>query len=119
MAAISSIATPQLPALSQGLDTPSRRDTPEKIEHAAKQFESLLIGQMLKSMHESGNKGWLGEEDESSDCAMEMAQEQFAQAIANGGGLGLSRMIMQSLDKSAAQEAQTHDPAAIASHPKP
>ena len=100
MSDISSISAPQIPALSPGLDAPSKGDSPEKIEQAAKQFESLLIAQLMKSMHEAGSKGWLGEEDESSDCAMEMAEEQFAQALANGGGLGLSRLIIQGLNKS-------------------
>jgi|SRR5580704_14062986 flagellar protein FlgJ len=100
MADISSIAAPQVPILSPGLDASSKKDTPEKIEQAAKQFESLLIAQLLKSSHEAGSKGWLGEEDESSECASEMAEEQFAQALANGGGLGLSRMIVQGLTRS-------------------
>lgn len=104
MSDISTISAPQIPALSPDLDAPSKRDTPEKIEQAAKQFEALLIAQMMKSMHEAGSKGWLGEEDESSECATEMAQEQFAQAIANGGGLGLSRMIVQGLSKSSDAE---------------
>jgi flagellar protein FlgJ len=100
MADLTSIAAPQIPALSPGLDAPSKKDTPEKIEQAARQFESLLIAQLMKSMHETGSKGWLGEQDESSECASEMAEEQFAQALANGGGLGLSRMIIQGLTKS-------------------
>ncbi len=35
------------------------KDTPEKIKTAAGQFEALLIGQMMKSMHDSEG-GWLG-----------------------------------------------------------
>ena len=100
MAGLTSIAAPQMPVLSPGLDVPSTKDTPEKIEQAAKQFESLLIAQLMKSMHETGSQGWLGEEDESSECATEMAQEQFAQALANGGGLGLSRMIVDGLKRA-------------------
>ena len=101
-----SLSAPQIPLLSSGLDTPSKHDTPEKIEQAAKQFESLLIAQLMKSMHDPTSKGWLGEDDESSECATEMAEEQFAQALANGGGLGLSRMIVQGLSKaSQAEEA--------------
>ena len=53
MADIGSISAPQIPALSQGLDAPSKHDTPEKIEKAAKQFESLLIAQLLKSIARS------------------------------------------------------------------
>ena len=79
---------------------PESRTNPEKIEHAAKQFESLLIGQILKSMHEAGSSGWMGGgEDQSGESAMELAEEQFAQALASRGGLGLSRLIIQGLTK--------------------
>jgi Rod binding domain-containing protein len=85
----------------QAVPAPESRTSPEKIEHAAKQFESLLIGQILKSMHEAGSSGWLGGgDDPSGESAMELAEEQFAQALASRGGLGLSRMIIQGLTKS-------------------
>jgi len=89
---------------------PESRTSPDKIEHAARQFESLLIGQILKSMHEAGSSGWMGGgEDQSSESAMELAEEQFAQALASRGGLGLSRLIIQGLTK---QEKSSVDPAA-------
>jgi flagellar protein FlgJ len=74
-------------------------DDPEKIKGAAKQFEALLIGQMMKSMHDSEG-GWLGTgDDESSSSAMEYGQEIFAQSMAQSGGLGLSNMISAGLQK--------------------
>jgi Rod binding domain-containing protein len=78
---------------------PDNRNDPAKIANAAKQFESLLIAQILKSMHEDGSAGWMGEgeDDQSADSAMELAEEQFAQALATRGGLGLSRLIVQGL----------------------
>jgi Rod binding domain-containing protein len=86
---------------------PDSRTSPEKIEHAAKQFESLLIGQILKSMHEAGSSGWMGGgEDPSSESAMELAEEQFAQALASRGGLGLSHMIIQGLTQSQKSTSQ-------------
>lgn len=75
------------------------KDDPAKITTAAKQFEALLIGQMLKSMHDSEG-GWLGTgDDESASSAMEYGQEIFAQELANNGGLGLASMIAQGLQK--------------------
>jgi Rod binding domain-containing protein len=89
---------------------PDSRSSPDKIEHAAKQFESLLIGQILKSMHEAGSSGWMGGgEDQSGESAMELAEEQFAQALASRGGFGLSRLIIQGLTKP---EKSSVDPAA-------
>ena len=91
MAPIHGVPPPSAPV-------PETRSSPAKIENAAKQFESLLIGQILKSMHEAGSAGWLGGgEDQSADSAMELAEEQFAQALASRGGLGLSQLIARGL----------------------
>ncbi len=69
-----------------------------KIKDAAKQFESLLIAQMLKGMRESGS-GWLGSgEDQAMDSAMAMAEEHFASALSAGGGFGLAASVQSGLD---------------------
>jgi flagellar protein FlgJ len=77
------------------------RDTPEKIQKAAKDFEALLIGQMLKSVRESSFGGGWGTSDQTGDVALDMAEQQMAQLMASNGGLGLSRLISQGLEKSA------------------
>jgi flagellar protein FlgJ len=79
--------------------TAAPKDDPAKVKDAAKQFEALLIGQMLKSMRDSEG-GWLGTgEDESSSSAMEYAQESFAQALASRGGLGLAAIVAKGFEK--------------------
>ncbi len=92
------------PILSTGLGmnvSSAQRDSPEKIREAASQFESLLIGQVLKSMHEDGEEGWLGTgEDQTAASAMSMADEYLAQSISKHGGLGLAKMIARQLDPS-------------------
>ena len=99
MPSISPLLPPAPPTTqtSAGPAHPSK-DDPAKIEHAAKGFESLLIGQILKSSHESGS-AWTGSDDDdpSGDTATEMAEEQFAQALASRGGLGLAKLITQGL----------------------
>jgi flagellar protein FlgJ len=76
------------------------KDDPAKVKDAAKQFEALLIGQMLKSMRDSEG-GWLGTgADESSSSAMEFAQESFAQALASRGGLGLAAIVAKGFEKA-------------------
>lgn len=78
------------------------QDDPAKVQSSAKQFEALLIGQMMKSMSESEG-GWLGTGgDESASSAMEYAQEMFAQQMASSGGLGLASQIAKGLQKSSA-----------------
>lgn len=88
-------ATPA--GLSAGARTP---DDPAKVKDAAKQFEALLIGQMMKSMRDSEG-GWLGTGgDDSSSSAMEYGQEIFAQAMAQNGGLGLADLVAKGLQKA-------------------
>jgi len=73
-------------------------EDPAKARDAARQFEALLIGQILRSVRESGGDGWLGSGgDSASDCATEMAEQQFAQVLANQGGLGLAALIESGL----------------------
>lgn len=76
------------------------KDSPDKILNAAKQFESLLVAQMMKSMQESEG-GWLGTgDDQSSSAAMEYGQEAFAQAMSASGGLGLAKMVADGLQRT-------------------
>ncbi|HZU27451.1 MAG TPA: rod-binding protein [Bryobacteraceae bacterium] len=78
------------------LGSPRGPDTPAKIKDAAAQFESMLIGQMLRSVRESCT------EDESSSGAsnstyMEVAEQQFAQALSAQGGMGIAKMVVAQL----------------------
>ena len=74
-----------------------KADDPAKVRDAAQQFEALLIGQILRSVRESGG-GWLGSGGgSSSDCATEFAEQHFAATLAQQGGLGLADMISKGL----------------------
>ena len=73
-------------------------NAPKDIKQAAEHFESLLIGQMLRSAR--AGEGWFGTgEDSTAESAMGLAEEQFASAMAAQGGLGLSRLIAEGLDR--------------------
>lgn len=77
-----------------------KADDPAKIRDAAQQFEALLIGQILRSVRESGG-GWLGYgADPSGDCATEYAEQHFAATLAQQGGLGLADLIAKGLDRN-------------------
>ena len=79
---------------------PAPKDDPAKVKDAARQFEALLISQMMKSMSDSEG-GWLGTDaDDAASSAMEYGQEMFAQAMAARGGLGLANLIVQGLGPS-------------------
>ena len=77
------------------------KDTPEKILNAAKQFEALLVAQLMKTMQDNEG-GWLGTgDDQSSSAAIEYGQEAFAQAMSANGGLGLAKMVADGLQRAA------------------
>jgi len=82
-----------------GLDPPQEpRADRRRVADAAQQFEALLISQMLQSIHESGDGGWTGtDNDDAGSQAVELAEEQLAQAMATHGGLGLAQMVVRSL----------------------
>jgi Rod binding domain-containing protein len=87
---------PIIPDPTLYLAAPSAQDSPKKIEGAAQQFEALLIGQMLKSVHESDD-----DSDNSSETMLDVANQQFSQLLANNGGLGLAQMIVKGLKQGA------------------
>jgi peptidoglycan hydrolase FlgJ len=71
---------------------------PSKLHEAAQQFEALMIGEMLKSVRQDSSSGWLGSGDGAGqDSAMDMAESQFAKALALSGGLGLAKMVEHSI----------------------
>ena len=95
---VSGVLTTGLTAASTSGD----KNSPEKIKAAATQFEALLIGQVLKSVHEEGS-GWLGTgDDQTSSSTMGMADEYLAQSMSKNGGFGLAKMISEGLDRRAA-----------------
>jgi Rod binding domain-containing protein len=82
------------------VDTTPAIDTAQlKRSGAAKDFEALLVGQMLRSVREEGS-GWLGTgEDQSSEAAFGLGEEQLARALSASGGFGLSKIIDAGLKK--------------------
>ena len=81
---------------------------PDQISQAATQFEALIIGQVLKAARESSDKGWLGTgDDQTSDMAMEMAEQGLAQGLAAQGGLGIAKMITAKLRRDEAKVASS------------
>jgi len=80
------------------------KDSPEKVKDAATQFEALLISQILKSVHEEQDGGWMGTgEDKTAESATGLADEYFARALASRGGLGLAQMVAKGLESKAAE----------------
>lgn len=77
-------------------------DDPKRVHEAAQQFESFLIAQMLKTERETGGS-WLGTGDDApGGTAVEMAEQEFAQALGKQGGLGLARLVEAGLNRASA-----------------
>jgi Rod binding domain-containing protein len=68
-----------------------RAAAPKDPAKPAREFEALLIGQMLRSAHEAEDQ-----EDPTGDTMLDMAAQQFSKVLADNGGLGLARIITQS-----------------------
>ena len=82
----------------------AKKDSPAKIKQAASEFESFLLAQMLKSARESSGSGLTGgdaDEDEANSTMIELGEQQFAQALASNGGLGIAKMVVTGLAKYA------------------
>jgi len=88
-----------------------KTDTPEKISGVAKQFEALMIGQMLKSSREASGGGWLGDEDDKEDqtgsLVMELGEQGLSQALAAHGGLGIAKMVTANLARGQSKTASS------------
>jgi Rod binding domain-containing protein len=67
---------------------------PAKVEGAAKQFEALMIAQMLRTARENTE-----DQDSSASTMIDLADQQFSQVLANNGGLGLAKLIVKGLNQ--------------------
>lgn len=92
------------PILASTPSLPSSGSSPASIRDAARQFESLLIEELLKLSHDADSSGWLGtDNDDSGQTGLEFGEEQLSRMIAQSGGLGLSGMIETGLRRAAAK----------------
>ncbi len=92
-------ASAGIPEISTPAAAQSPTRPPHNLREAAQQFEALMIAQLLKTARGEQN-GWLGTGEDSGDAmASGLAEEQFAQALAKHGGLGLSSQIVSSLSR--------------------
>ncbi len=69
----------------------------EKLEKACSEFESIFINYMLKSMRTAVTEdGLLGNSNESK-IIQSMFDENLALGMAKGKGMGLGKMLFESL----------------------
>ena len=68
-----------------------------KLVDGARQFEAMMLEQMLKPMHFGASPDQAGEEDAagSNDTLSGFGTAAVARSLADGGGFGLARQIMR------------------------
>ena len=81
------------PSAAMSLGTPAQ-PKPKNAAEAAKQFEALMIAQMLRSARETASSE---KEDSTGETMFDLAGQQFAQMLANNGGFGLAKLITAGL----------------------
>jgi Rod binding domain-containing protein len=78
-------------------------DSKEGIEKAASQFEALLLHQVMKSMWESantfGDEGLLNENNSQSQMFRDMFNQEIADQISSGKGVGMKQFLVRELSK--------------------
>lgn len=90
--------------LAQSAAPNSVPNSSARIARSASDFEALLIGQMLKSAREAGGTGLTGagdDEQEANSSLLELGEQEFAQALASSGGLGIAKMVIAGLNNDA------------------
>lgn len=86
--------TQSLAPLKQGL----RRDDPQALKAAARQFEAVFLQMVMKSMRASVPQDGMFDSDQTR-FYQELLDSQMAQVLAGKGGTGLAAMIERQLSR--------------------
>ena len=72
-----------------------------------------MLGQILRTARASSDGGWLGTgEDHAGELALDLAEQQFAQAMSARGGLGIAKLVTAGLERGASKAAKSGSAAA-------
>jgi len=96
MSSIDGVTRLDRPLPPENQQTLSKREQ-EAIRKVAREFEALMINEMLKSMRATVNRDTLMDGKNGEEIYRSMLDQEYAQALANQGGVGLSRLIEQEL----------------------
>ncbi len=84
----------------------------DKAKEVARQFEAVLLRQILQSAHKTGLEGLTdGESSASKDVYFDLMNYHLADTISRGGGLGLGSALEAQLVRQASPtNAEAADP---------
>jgi Rod binding domain-containing protein len=68
---------------------------------AAREFEAMLIGELLNTAFSPESVSMGGEADSSSSTMLEFGREHLSRMIATGGGFGLAKLVESGLTSGA------------------
>lgn len=79
---------------------PAKGTAPTQLAHAAKEFESILLGQWLQGAESSfGSVPGADDEADAGDEQMKsFAVQSLAKAFTDSGGIGLAKLVSKALD---------------------
>lgn len=98
------------PAGLQDLARGARAGDAQAVEAVAREFEAMLIGQMLKQMREASLGEGLFENDQTK-MYREMMDQEVARTMSQGEGIGLRDLLMNQLaDTQTAPRAEPDNP---------
>jgi flagellar protein FlgJ len=72
----------------------------QKLVKVSRDFESIFLGYMLKTMRDTVPKGGLLDSSNEQEIFTSMHDEELAKSLSQAGGIGLGRMMVEQLKKS-------------------
>jgi murein DD-endopeptidase MepM/ murein hydrolase activator NlpD len=87
--------------------------SPERLKALTTEFESMLVGQMLKQLRTSMFTDGEGKEDAGTAPLSDALFAELSLAITRAGGLGLSEAVMAPLARQSGLASETPAPAAL------
>ncbi|PID40379.1 MAG: hypothetical protein CR984_03515 [Proteobacteria bacterium] len=85
---------------ANGNDPAGRSGTEDKLAKVSQEFESLLLGYMLKEMRATVPESGLFPASMTEDIFTDMLDQQLSVKMARHDGLGISRMVFNQLHNS-------------------
>lgn len=80
-----------------GIKPPGRPKEDADLKAVSRQFESLLVNQMVSAMRKTVIRQGLIPESNAEKIYQSMLDQQYSERIAEGEGMGLSKLVYERL----------------------
>ncbi|QXE90339.1 rod-binding protein [Geomonas subterranea] len=89
-----------LPVTDLKVQKRSQEQNPEQIKKVAREFESMFVAMMLKSMRDTVGKDTLTGGGKGEETFRSLLDQEYANAAVQGGGIGLAQTIERELSRA-------------------